>query len=194
MMRRTSIAVVAAATCAGSVPAHAAPPSSTGSYPVSGRINSTCSSGVSNGTIIITTTVPADGKLDPSLNGRTFTVSGAMCDSASLIQLNATALRRVPPVTKVPNGQSETTNFMATATGWSSSPATVITRESDPRGSNTVYQGTPQVLNSPKVGTITVSLSGFGDPNFVVGSKGLGFKLIDGNYSATITVILSPSS
>lgn len=188
MFRRTTIAIVVFA-CAGAItPAHAAPPAN---FRVSGNVHSTCSLGTSSGSLLISTTVPSNGKLDTSLNGKTFNLSGLFCDAPSTIKLSATELRRSPPVDKVPNGQSEAANFTATATGWSSTPATVTTTETSPFGSTTVFVGTPRSQPSAKIGNLTVTVNNF---TTVVGPNGLGQKLIDGPYSATITVSLTPGS
>jgi hypothetical protein len=189
MIRKISICLVAAAACTGAFsPLHAAPPSS---FPVTGRVASRCSLGSSSGSLLISTTVPSNGKLDPSLNGKTFTLTGVFCDAPSTIRLSATELRRSPPVDKVPNGQSEAANFTATVTGWSTTPATVTTSETSPFGSSTVFIGNPQSQPSAKIGNLTVTVNNF---TTVVGQIGFGQKLIDGPYSATITVSLTPGS
>ena len=189
MIRKISICLVAAAACTGATSfVHAAPPSN---FPISGHVASTCSLGSSTGSLIISTTVPSNGKLDASLNGRTFNLTGLFCDAPSTIKLSATELRRSPPVNKVPNGQSEAANYSATATGWSSTPATVTTTETSPFGSTTVFVGTPRSQPSAKIGNLTVTVNNF---TTVVGPNGLGQKLIDGPYSATITVSLTPGS
>jgi len=189
MIRKISICLVAAAACMGATSlVHAAPPST---FPVTGRVASSCSLGPSAGSLLISTTVPSNGKLDPSLNGKTFNLNGLFCDAPSTIRLSATELRRSPPVDKVPNGQSEAANFTATATGWSSTPATVTTTETSQFGSTTVFVGTPRSQPSAKIGNLTVTVNNF---TTVVGPNGLGQKLIDGPYSATITVSLTPGS
>jgi len=187
---RITISLISAIACAGAItPAHAAPPPA--KFPVSGKVNSTCSLGTGSGALLVSTTVPANGKLDPSLEGKTFTLSGLYCDAPSVIRLSATELRRNPPVDKVPNGQSQAANFTATAVGWSSIAASVTTGETSPSGSAAVFSGTPRLQSSAKTANLTVTVGNF---TTVVGSNGNGQKLIDGPYSATITVSLTPGS
>lgn len=189
MIQKFLVTLIAAAAWAGAIsPAHAASPTT---FTVNGHVNSSCSLGSSTGSLLISTTVPANGKLDPSLNGRTFNLTGLFCDAPSTIRLSASALRRNPAVSKVPNGQSEAVNYTATATGWTSTPATVTTAETSPFGSTTIYTGAPLTQGAAKIGGLTVTLSNF---TVVVGDKGNGKHLIDGNYSATITVSLTPGS
>lgn len=188
MIKRIVIGLISAAAWVGTVsPAHAAPKT----FAVTGHVNSSCSLGSSNGSILIKTTVPANGKLDTSLNGTTFNLPGLFCDASSSINVSATELRLNPPVAKVPNGQSEAANFTATAAGWSSSAATVTTAETSPNGSTTIFAGIPRVQSSAKSGNLTVTVNNF---TTVVGPNGNGLKLIDGSYSATITVSLTPGS
>jgi hypothetical protein len=113
-----------------------------------------------------------------------------MCSGPSSIKVSAKALRRNPPNASVPNGQSQTANFTATASGWSNTAATVTTAETLPTGTTTTYTGAPQTQNSAKTGNIIVTVNNF---TSVVGSNGNGSKLVDGPYSATITVSLSPN-
>jgi hypothetical protein len=189
MIRKIAILLISAAAWAGaSSPAHAAPTSKT--FTVTGNVQSHCSLG-SSGPITLNTTVPSNGKLDPTLNGKTFTLNGLFCDAPSTIKVSSTVLRRNPPKTSVPNGQSQASNFTTTATGWTSTPATVTTAETSPLGSTTVFNGIPRTQSSAKSGSVTVTVNNFAT---VVGPNGNGQKLVDGAYSATITVSLTPGS
>lgn len=189
MIRKITIQLVFAVACAGAwSSAHAAPPAN---FAVNGNVQSHCSLGSSPGPLTVSTTVPSNGKLDPTLNGRTFTLNGLFCDAPSTIKVSATELGRNPPKPSVPNGQSQAANFTATATGWSSTPATVTTAETSPVGSLTVFNGTPRSQSSAKTGNVTVTVNNF---TTVAGPNGNGQKLVDGAYSATITVSLTPGS
>jgi len=172
--------------CAALAPAHAAPQPST--YTVTGRVSSSCSLGSNNAPITISTTVAANGKLDTALNGKSWNISNVMCSGPSSIRVSAKALRRNPANATVPNGQSQTANFTATASGWSPTPASVTTGETLPAGTGAAYAGTPQTQNSAKAGNIVVTVNNF---TSVTGTNGNGAKLVDGPYSATITVSLS---
>ena len=173
------------------LPAHAAPQPTSGLYNVKGLIASKCSLGASSGPITVTTNVDKNGKLDPSLNGRTFVITGVLCTTPSTIALKASALRINSPRAGLPNGQSQTANFTATATGWASVAATVTTAQTNPLGSPAVFTGASQAQNAAKVGTVTVSVNNFTP---VVRSNGNGSKLIEGPYSGTVTISLTPSS
>jgi Flp pilus assembly protein TadG len=84
-------------------------------------------------------------------------------------------------------------NFTARASGWTTTDATVTTAEANPLGTGATYTGTPQLQNAARVSAITVRVGDFATP----GSKGNSAnnpKPVDGAYSATITVTLTPSS
>jgi len=188
MIRKISLGLISAVACVvASSAAHAAPRT----FSVKGNVPTRCSLGSSLGPLTISTTVSANGKLDPSLNGRTFTLSGLYCDAPSSIKVSATALRRDPPKTSVASGQSQSANFTVTATGWSSTAATVTTTETSPLGSTQVFSGTPRNQSIAKSGSLNVTVNNF---TTVVGVNGLGQKLVDGPYSATITISLTPGS
>ncbi|MFC4594400.1 hypothetical protein [Sphingobium tyrosinilyticum] len=138
----------------------------------------------------ISTAVGSNGKLDTSLNNKSWTISNVMCSGPSSIKVSAKALRRNPPNASVPNGQSQTANFTATASGWSNTPASVTTSETLPVGTGATFTSPAQTQNSAKAGNINVTVNNF---TSVVGSNGNGSKLVDGPYSATITVSLSPN-
>ncbi len=189
MTHKPIIALLPVLAWVGFTPAHAAPQTRT--FSVTGQVGSSCSLGTNSAPLTLATTVPTNGKLDTNLNGKTFTLTNAICSAPSSIIVRSTVLRRAPPNPSVPNGQSQAANFTATATGWSSTPATVTTAETSPLGSTTTYSGTARSQNTAKTGTITVTFSNF---TTVTGPNGNGTKLVDGSYSATITVSLTPSS
>ena len=187
-MARKVTSMIAILACAELAPAHAAPQRS--SYAVTGQVASICSLGSNNAPITISTTIAANGKLDSSLNNKSWTISNVMCSGPSSIRVSAKALRRNPANASVPNGQSQTANFTATASGWSLTPASITTGETLPIGTGATYTSPAQTQNSAKAGNITVTVINF---TSVVGSNGNGSKLVDGPYSATITVSLSPN-
>lgn len=191
-MRVLSITIVSVFACAGwSRPAHAVPPSPK-TFTVTGNVPSACSLGATpGGALTVSTTVDNNGKLDAALNGKSFTLNGLYCSAPSSITVRSTTLRRSPPQASVPTGQSQTANFTATATGWSTTAASVTTTETSPLGSTTVFSGTPRSQSSAKAGNITVTVNNF---TTVVGPNGNGQKLVNGSYSATITVSLTPGS
>ena len=187
-MRKLASVTFAIPACAALMPAHAAPQRST--YAVTGRVSSSCALGTNIEPLIVSTTVGPNGKLDTSLNNKSWTISNVMCSGPSSIRVSAKALRRNPANASVPNGQSQTANFTATASGWSLTPASITTGETLPIGTGATYASPAQTQNSAKAGNITVTVNNF---TSVVGSNGNGSKLVDGPYSATITVSLSPN-
>jgi len=189
MPRKIIIAVLPALAWVGVTPAHAGP--SPMSYRVIGQVRPSCSLGA-NAPFQLSTTVGKNGKLDTSqLQGVTFTLANAVCSAPSTIVVRATSLRLNTPQANVPNGQSQTVNFTATATGWSTTAASVTTLDASPLGTLTAYSGTPRAQNSAKLANITVGFNNFA---VVAGSNGSGQKLLDGAYSATVTISLTPSS
>ena len=179
--------------CAGAIPAQAA--SQKAEYKLNARIEAICTIGAQVAPMTLTTTVDKNGKLDPALVNRSFVVEGMLCSGPSQITVSATSLRLTLPRNELPTGQSQTVNFITSATGWTSNPATVTTRDTHPLGSLEVYAGVPQVQYNAKSGGITIHVSSFA----VVTEKaanghGAPAKPVDGNYVATITISLTPKS
>jgi len=190
MTRNIIIAVLPLLAWVGAAPAHAGPSQTT--YRVSGRVQSSCSLGSNPAPLRLATTVGKDGKLNTTqLQGTTITLGNAMCSAPSSIVVRATSLRLSTPQTTIPNGQSQTVNFTATATGWSTTAASVTTSDAAALGTMTSYSGAARAQNSAKLANITVGFSNF---SVVTGANGNGQKLIDGAYAATITISLTPSS
>lgn len=187
---RLRAAAWASAAGATALPA-AASPSTQRTFIVSGRVAPACSLAASAPPLTITTTVDNNGKLDAGLEGKTFVLPGLYCSSPSTITVSATALRLTTPRASVPNGQSQTANFTAAATGWSPTAATVTTGETAPIGTTRSFAGTAQRQPVAKQGPITVTVRNFTP---VTGSNGNGWKLVNGAYGATITISLSPAS
>jgi len=177
--------------CAGLIPAQAAPVRQT-TYTVNGKINSACSIPQTS-PLTLNTTVSSNGKIDPALSNVSWTIAGWSCNAASRISLSAKPLRLNPPKTSLTPSQSQAINFTARASGWTTADATVTTAETNPVGTGTTYTGVAQVQNAPRKGAITVRVSDF----TIAGAKGNSSntaKPVDGAYSATITVTLTPSS
>lgn len=175
--------------CAGAMPAQAAPSSAT--VPLKGVVKGKCAL-PSAAPITFSTVVPTNGKLDPALNNLSWTISGLACNAGSTISVTARSLRLNAPRSTLTPSQTQTVNFTAAASGWSSTPATVTTGDSTALGSLTLFTGSPQTQNAPKSGTIIISVN-----NFIVsvnkGSSANSAKPVDGAYSATIILNLAPS-
>jgi len=181
----------AVAMVLGIVPVAAAPRQA--NFAVTATVATVCSLGGQTAPLSFSTIVHSSGKLDPNLNNLSWTLTGLYCDSASKIMLRATALRLQPPRTSLTSSQSQAINFTATATGWSAIPATVTTAETTALGSGVSYTGVPQSQTGARSGPITIKVG-----NFVTSidkrQSANSAKPIDGSYSATISVILSPGS
>lgn len=188
-MRKLMSSIAVVLTCAGVMPAQAAP-ASVGPYPVSGKVNGSCQM-PSTAPLSFSTVVPANGKLDPALSNLRWTITGISCNTSSSISVSARSLRITNPRTSLNPSQSQAINYSATASGWASVDATVTTADATPLGTTTLYSGTARAQNTPKAGTVIVSVS-----NFVVsGTKGNSLnnaKPIDGTYNATIILTLAP--
>ena len=171
----------------GAPPALAGP--STGIDQVTGQVLSRCTLS-QLAPIVLSTTVPANGKLDPTLEGRNWTIANVNCNSPTRIAVSAKALRRNVPRTSLTPSQSQTINFTASATGWSPAAATVTTGETTPLGTGATYNGTPRVQSQAKSAAITVTVSGF---IAVTAQSNSAAKPVDGAYSATITIAIVPN-
>lgn len=183
--------IVAVLSCAGLSSAQAAPARQI-VYNVKGKINSSCSIPQSS-PLTLSTTISNSGKIDPALSNVSWTVAGWSCNAASRISLSAKPLRLNPPKTSLTPSQSQAINFTARASGWTAADATVTTAETNPLGTGTTYTGAAQIQNAPRKSAITVRVSDFA----TAGTKGNSSntaKPVDGAYSATITVTLTPSS
>jgi hypothetical protein len=188
-MRFLCLTGVTVLTCAGALPAQAAP--SNANFPVTGKIIGSCTI-PATGPITFSTVVPANGKLDPALANLTWTITGLSCNSGSRISVSARALRINTPRSSLNPSQSQTINFTATATGWTTTAAVVTTNETNPLGTTSVYTGAVVNQSAPKAATVSIKVSNFA----VVGTSGSSSssaKPIDGTYSATIILNLAPA-
>ena len=173
--------------CAGAIPAQAAPTTTT--VQVTGTVPNGCSVTQLNPTVL-STTVPANGKLDPTLEGRNWAVPNVSCNSPTRISVTAKALRLNVPKTSLTPSQTQTINFTARASGWSTAAAAVTTRETAPLGSGASYTGTAQVQPLAKSAMVTITVSGFVP---VTTQSNSAAKPVNGPYSATITLAIVPN-
>lgn len=173
-------------TCAGVVPAQAA---TSKTVQVTGTVPNGCAVTMLN-PIILSTTVPANGKLDPTLEGRSWSVPNVACNNSTRISVTAKALRLNVPRASLTPSQTQTINFTARATGWSPTAAAVTTAETSPYGTGTAYSGTPQVQSQAKSAAVTITVSGFVPVTTQYNSAA---KPVDGAYSATITISIVPN-
>jgi len=191
MMKRGSFSFALFVTCAGIMPAQAAPVRQA-TYAVKGKVVGSCEMPQA-APLTLSTVVSNSGKIDPALSNMSWTLAGWSCNAASRITLSARALRLSPPLTKLTPSQAQAINFTARASGWTTADATVTTAETDPLGTGASYTGTAQVQNAPRKASIVVRVSDFVTAGTKGGSSN-NAKPVDGTYSATITVTLTPSS
>ena len=190
-MRTLAGLIVVVLSCAGMSSAQAAPARQL-LYNVKGKIKSSCSIPQAS-PLTLTTTVPSNGKIDPALSNMSWTIAGWSCNAASRISLSASPLRLSPPKSSLTPSQSQVINFTARASGWTTADATVTTTETNPLGTGASYSGVAQIQNAPRKSAITVRVSGFATAG-TKGNSSNNAKPVDGAYSATITVTLTPSS
>jgi hypothetical protein len=187
MVRASQVALIMVAACVGLAPAHAAPPTQSGSYAVRGNVVGACSLGNS---ISLATNVGSAGTLDPTLHDRTWVIPGWFCSTASTIRLSSTSLRLSTPRASLRTSESQTVNFTARATGWSPVEARVVTGDTGTLGSLTSYSGPAQVQSAAQSGSITLKVDDF----VIVGTTNRSTpRLVSGSYSARIVITLAPN-
>lgn len=195
--RRSLGFVLGALAGVGILPA----PALANTVPVLGTINGRCSVGTANAPFSIAVT----GQTAPT-GARVITSAvAATCNGASQISISATALRLVPGIAPQ-NSRSQTINFRASVSGWSSTAATVTTAETAPIVAVPVkFSGLPVqqliaksvvnlmitadqfvVINNNKVNGNNGN-SGNGNSN----GSGANTKPENGTYSSTITISIT---
>jgi hypothetical protein len=190
-MKRISFSFALFLACAGIMPVRAAPVRQA-TYTIKGKIAGSCAIPQA-APLTLSTTVSSNGKIDPALSNVSWTIAGWSCNAASRISLSARPLRLSPPRTSLTPSQSQVINFTARASGWTTADATVTTAETNPLGTSANYTGAAQVQNAPRKASITVRVGDFATAG-AKGNSANNAKPVDGAYSATITVTLTPSS
>lgn len=169
--------------------------------PVSGAINGRCSVGTANSPFSISVT----GQTAPTGSRVITSAVAATCNGASQISISATALRLVPAIAPQ-NSRSQTINYRASVSGWSSTAATVTTAETTPIVAVPVkFSGSPvPQLSAKSVVNLTITADRFTviNNNSVNGNNGnLGngngngsgsnTKPENGTYSSIITISIT---
>lgn len=107
-------------------------------------------------------------------------LSGAFCNTGSTITIAATQLVAQTYRASPPNGFSRAVDYVASASGWTASPATYNTALS-------ANSSAIQTRSSAFSGNITVSIGGFAT------TGGGTLQMVpDNSYAGTVTVTLSP--
>lgn len=177
--------MIASAALAMALPgaAMAQSASDTRQFPVIGTVPAICSAGTlvgGNSTfdlgVLINTTT---GFLRNDLSAPNKVLSGAFCNASSTIGITATPLAATNFTATPPAGFSRAVNYTATASGWTTTPASFVTGA----GSNTAAT---QSRPTPFTGDITVGISAFA----TVGGNTLR-PVADTSYTGLVTVTLA---
>jgi hypothetical protein len=184
MMRPNLISIVLGCALAGVASASlAATSASSGAIPVSGTVTTFCTVGSLGAQTdvfdmgILTDT--ATGLLRPDLGPVSKTLNGATCNVESAISVIATPMLSQDFTGVAPTGFSRSVDYTATASGWTSSPATFVT-------SQTNNPNDTKIQPAAHSGSITVTLSDF------TTTGGATLRLVsDPNYMGAITVTLT---
>jgi hypothetical protein len=181
-----SMTIILAAAAAAAVPSAAAAQSTTasvGPFPVTGNVPALCSGGtLANGTssfdlgVLINTST---GFLRTDLAAPPKVLAGAFCTSRSRITISATPLQSVTDTGVPGTGFSRTVNYTASASGWTTTPASfttgAATNGAAAQDRSTAFQG-----------DISVGIGGFST------AGGDTLRLIaDPSYQGIVTVTLA---
>lgn len=155
----------------------------TQSFTVVGNVPPLCSGGTLTGGntifdlgVLIDTTT---GLLRTDLTASPRTLTGAFCSARSSITVQATAMAAQNFTALPPAGFSRTVNYTATASGWTTTPATFTTGA-------TANANAVQTRDTAFTGPITVSLA-----NFATGGGATLRPVSDTRYTGTVTVTLA---
>lgn len=178
--------ILLGATLMASTAFGASATSTQGPIRVNGNVALFCSIGtVSTGDDTFDLGVLVDtssGLLRNDLTAPTKTLSGSFCNTKSIIAVTATAMTAQSATGTPGDGLSATVDFTATASGWTTTPASFST------GASSNPDAT-EVQPSAHSGDITVSLSNFATKG------GNTLRLVgDPLYQGTVTVTLSAAS
>jgi hypothetical protein len=186
MKRLLIVTTLLGALAAGSSAFAATDTATVGPMPVTGNVPALCSTnGVAGGnttfalgTLIDTST----GFLLPGLTAPNKTLTASFCNSRSTITIAATPMTAQAFVGAPPANFSNSVDFTATATGWTTTAASFVT------GAATNINAS-QPRSTAFTGDITVGVSLF---NTTGGST---LRLVsDPNYQGTVTVTLAVAS
>jgi hypothetical protein len=164
-------------------PASAQSTTDSESFQVIGNVPALCAAGTvtgGNNTIdlgVLTDT--ATGFLRSDLTAPPRIITGSFCSSRSTIRVEATPMVAQNFTAAPPAGFSRTVNYQATASGWTTTPATFSTAQ-------TTNTAATQTRNTAFTGDITVSLS-----NFATGGGNTLRLVADNRYLGTVVVTLT---
>jgi hypothetical protein len=169
----------------GATAASAQTTASRGPIPINGNVPALCTAGTntsgSGAFNVGILTDPSTGLLRNDLSAPPKVLAGAFCSAQSNITISATPLVSVENLVAI-GGFSRTVNFTATASGWTTTPATFTTGASS-------NPGATQLRPTPFQGDITVSIGGFS-----TGGGNLLRLVSDPAYLGSVTVTLAVAS
>lgn len=172
--------LIAAALAA---PAAAQSTSDTSEFAVIGNVPALCSGGTISGAnatfdlgVLVDTST---GLLRTDLAAPSKVITGSFCSARSTINVDADAMAAQNFTASPPAGFSRSVNYVATASGWTVTPASFDTAQA-------VNSAATQSRDTAFTGDITVALS-----NFATGGGNALRLVADTNYLGTVTVTLA---
>jgi len=191
MIRKTTLALAAAAAAllgatAASAQTEGATDTSTRTFQVTGNVPVICAGGTLSGGdstfamgVLVNTTT---GLLRTDLSAPDKTLGGAFCSARSTISIAATRMTAQNATGAAPAGFSNAVDFTATASGWTTTPASVNTAASS-------NPAATQSRTTPFSGDIVVGLSNFA----TTGGTTLR-PVADSSYLGSVTVTLTAAN
>lgn len=190
MIPKSSLILLAAAllgsTAARAQTETAASSTDSRAFKVTGNVPVICAGGTLSGGdgtfalgVLVNTTT---GLLRTDLAAPDKALTGAFCSALSTISVAATRMTAQNVTAAAPDGFSTGVDFTATASGWTTTPASVNTAASS-------NPGATQSRNTPFSGNITVGLS-----NFATTGGSTLRPVADTSYLGSVTVTLTAAN
>ena len=175
--------LLASAAALAATPALAQSTSDTSEFAVIGNVPALCSGGTISGAnatfdlgVLVNTST---GLLRPDLSAPSKVITGSFCSARSTINVDADAMAAQTFTATPPAGFSRTVHYVATASGWTVTPASFDTAQA-------VNSAATQSRDTAFTGDITVALSNF------TTAGGNALRLVaDPSYLGTVTVTLA---
>ncbi|MGV3512407.1 MAG: hypothetical protein ACO1OX_10435 [Novosphingobium sp.] len=186
MLNRLLSTAAGAVLLTASAAASAQSVSDSKSFAVTGTVPAICVGGsVSEAGNVFDLGVLVDtstGLLRSDLSAPAQVLSGSFCSSRSTIAVSATPVTAQTFTAAAPTGFSRSVDYIATASGWTETPATFSTAAAN-------NPAALQQRDTPFTGAITVAIAGFAT------TGGNALRLVaDSTYQGAVTVTLTPES
>lgn len=185
-MRKLLLPLTAASVLFAPGLASAQSTTATKTFAVVGNVPAMCAGGaVTGGNSTFDLGVLADtttGLLRTDLAAPSKVITGSFCSTRSTISVAATAIAAQNSTATPPAGFSRSVNYVASASGWTTTPASFDT-------ASTTNAAATQTRATAFTGDITVGIGGFST------AGGNTLRLIaDSNYSGQVTVTLAAAN